>query len=312
MNAGWIMPLALVLGTTYLVYFGVRAVVLAMQDSGTSSPSAPPNPARPDPSFAAAQPAVHPVAMQQPQPAAAGQRAAPMPVKKRRKLQEVAREQLARKSLGERLTELTGSMLMSALVVGVVSFLALIVTETPINDSVQTWTSFTWLSIVSLLGTWLLLIPAKLWEGSEGDQVRRRFVNLLLGLALGVIGYGLSGYLGVRLATQEWIDLPLAWRPPTGAFSAGGVPELPAYLAFFGGIFLLLRWWGQADPLRPGRFSLWATVVTLFVACVWQIFWPFPQPWSLSIPVTMSIALQLSSSWLSEKDRNQIRRSSEA
>jgi serine/threonine protein kinase len=312
-NAAWIMPLAIVLGTIYLVYFGVRAILLSLDESSSATiqsatiQSANVQSANvqrvPQPVAAAS--AATPVAAQQPSPTA---RAKANAAKKRRKWHDVAREQLARKSAGERLTELTGSMLMSALVVAVISFLTLIVAGTPIDGSSQMWTSFSWTAIMSVLGTWLLLIPGKSFEGSDGDHVRRRFLNLILGLVLGVVGFGLTDFLGVRLAGPALIETPTVWTPPNGTFAADGVPRLPAFLAYFGGLFLLLRWWLQTDPLRPGRFSLWSTIVTVLVACAWQAVWPFPQPWSLAVPATMSIALQLSSSWLTADDRSQIRK----
>jgi hypothetical protein len=73
-----------------------------------------------------------------------------------------------------------------------------------------------------------------------------------------------------------------------------------------------MRWWHQADPLRDRRFSLWSTVAVTLVALVWQIFWPFPQPWGLMVPATMSIALQLASPWVNSNERSEFRRLAEA
>jgi hypothetical protein len=147
-----------------------------------------------------------------------------------------------------------------------------------------------------------------MWEGTEGDEVRRRFLNLVLGLSIGLLGYGLADFLGIRMMGRAIIDTPTVWTTPNGTFSPEGLPRLPAFLAYFGGLFLLMRWWNQADPLRTGRFSVWTTFLTLAVAFIWQAFWPFPQPWSVVVPATMSIAIQLSSTWLSASDRAQMRK----
>lgn len=310
-NAGWIMPLAIILGSTYLVYFGVRAIVLSLNEPTKPMPSK--SLTATTPFVAAPLPAtpLHPVSAPV-TPVAPVPQAKPSTPKKRRKWHEVAREQLSRKTYGERLTELTGSMLMSAVVVAVVSYLSMIVAGTPVDGSTRTLSNFAWISIMSLLGTWSLLIPAKMWEGSDGDHVRRRFLNLLIGLSLGVVGFGLTQFFDLRLIGTQLIDTPRVWTPPQGTFAQDGTPNLPGYLAYFGGMFVLMRWWLQADPLRAGRFSLWSTVVTLLVACMWQGVWPFPQPWSLAVPATMSIALQLSSTWLTSTDRSQLRKVSEA
>jgi hypothetical protein len=199
-------------------------------------------------------------------------------------------------------------MLMSAIVVSVVTFLALIIAGIPIDGSTQTWTSYSWMALMSLLGTWFLLAPAKMWEGKEGDEVRRRFFNLVLGLVMGLVGFGLSDFLGVHMVGRDIVDTPSVMSPPHGAFGSNGIPQLPAFLAYFGGLFLWMRWWNQADPLRTARFSFWSTFVTLLVALVWHAVWPFPQPWSLAIPVTMSVALQLSSTWITTQQRSQIRK----
>lgn len=305
-NIGWIAPLAIILGTIYLVYFGVRALTLSFSEPATPSASHPPSqpiqPVRPMPA-AATQPVSAPASPFTPpvRPKTTG-------AKSRRKWLDVAREQLRQKPYGERLTELTASMLMSAFVVGVVTFLTLIVAGIPIDGSTRSWTSYSWIALMSLLGTWSLLIPAKMWEGRDGDEVRRRFLNLVLGLTMGLVGYGLTNFLAMPLSGRELIDMPSVWTPPQGTFSSDGLPRLPAFMAYFGGLFVLLRWWHQADPLRTGRFSIWTTFVTVAIAFVWQVFWPFPQPWSLAVPVTMSVALQLSSTWITPATRSTLRK----
>ena len=198
-NVGWILPAAAILGSIYLVYFGIRMIVLA-QDQ------------RP----LAARPATHafPPARPAPMPpgdicrrygtrrhGAAGAGQSQTIAKRRRRWHEVASEQLRRKTPGERLMELTGSMLMSSVVVGVVSFLVLLVSGHPVNSSVSTWSNFAWLGLTSLIGTWTVLVPAKMWEGVDGDIVRRRFLQVILGLAVGAAAFGLDQYLIAELNT---------------------------------------------------------------------------------------------------------------
>jgi hypothetical protein len=68
-------------------------------------------------------------------------------------------------------------------------------------------------------------------------------------------------------------------------------------MAYFAFLLMILRWWRQADPLRPARLSLWPVIVTAGWAWCLQIFWPFPQPWGVMIAGTMSVAVQLASPW---------------
>jgi hypothetical protein len=74
-----------------------------------------------------------------------------------------------------------------------------------------------------------------------------------------------------------------------------------AYLAYFGFLFLLVRWWRGADPLRSTRLSLLGTSSALFVAWLLNFVWPFPQPWGLMATATISIAVQLASPWVPPK-----------
>ena len=60
-------------------------------------------------------------------------------------------------------------------------------------------------------------------------------------------------------------------------FYTDGSPQLMAYLACFGTLFLVLRWWRQADPLRGARLSLWWILVSSLVAGVVASAWHFPQ-----------------------------------
>jgi hypothetical protein len=203
-------------------------------------------------------------------------------------------------------------MLMSSVVVCVASLLLLVVAGFPLDGSVAAWTQFAWLVLTSLLATWSVLLPAKLWEGVEEDAVRRRFLQVILGLGVGAVAFGLHQFLSPNLGNVRLIDTPRVWTPSPGLFALDGSPQLPAYLVYFAGIFLGLRWWRQADPLRAARFSFWTVAWTGALALVWHIFWPFPQPWGLMVPATMSIALQLSAPWISTSVRSEFRRVAEA
>ena len=163
---------------------------------------------------------------------------------------------------------------------------------------------FAWLALVGTIGSWVILAPSKLWEGTKGDAVQRRFVMLIAGLALGAAAYGLKQLLMVDLP----FDLPGRRGSFAGSFGKGfyapdGSPLLYAYLAYFGFLFLIVRWWRQADPLRSTRLSLAATAAGLVVAWLLYQIWPFPQPWGYMVAATVSIAVQLSSPWSSVKKR---------
>jgi hypothetical protein len=185
---------------------------------------------------------------------------------------------------------------------------------------------FAWLSLVSIAGTWGVLIPSKAWEGKEGEPALRRFCMLVVGLAIGTGAF--------YLQRQLWVDLPheFTFRPvfaqAAEAYSNASIPvddsnpfaqlrgayapeSLMTYLSYFGFLFLIIRWWRMADPLRATRLSLWTTALCVTCAGALYMFWPFPttwdtfpQPWGLMLAATIAVAVQLSSPWLDRQKRH--------
>ena len=202
------------------------------------------------------------------------------------------------KSVPERLADLLGSLLFSAAAAVALSVVMVLLRGQPAQPE-----QFAWLALTSTLGTWAVLVPAKWWEGTSGEQALRRFAMLVIGLGYGAAAFGLDQAL--------LVNLPFEMRPqwknehiPANFYSLlDGSPQLPAFVAYFGFLFLLVRWWRQADPLRSVRLSLWATVCTVFMAWLLNEFFRFPQPWGLMVAAIVSIAIQLASPWVPEIDR---------
>ncbi|HZZ26735.1 MAG TPA: serine/threonine-protein kinase [Pirellulales bacterium] len=203
----------------------------------------------------------------------------------------------------ERFTQLVGSLLLSALVCAVVSLVVMILRgETP--DPV----AYSWLASSAVLGSWAVLIAAKFWEGTRGDPVLRRFVMLMIGLAFSVVSYGMATWLALPLHYESRFgDIP-ALGLENNFFDSVGSPRLVAFLAYFAFLFVFVRWWRLADPLRSTRLSIWHTAVTLFCSFLIGLFWPFPQPWGWMLTVTIAIAVQLASPWLTPAERAQLPR----
>ncbi len=154
----------------------------------------------------------------------------------------------------------------------------------------------------------MLLLLGKAWEGTEGDSLRKYFALLVLGLVLGGVAFVAGEALMVSLPDQDqWTDHGLANAPWAQTLYTGdGTPLLGAYLVYFAGLFAVLRWWTQVDPLRRTRMSAWATGVCILWAWVMHMFCRFPQPWGLMLAASISVAAQLSSTWLHPRDRAEI------
>ncbi len=202
------------------------------------------------------------------------------------------------KSKPERSADLIGSLLFSA-----AASLALAVVMVLLRGQPAQIEQFAWLALTSTLGTWSVLIPAKLWEGASGEQALRRFAMLVVGLGFGAAAFGLDRALLVNLPFEMRPQWENRHVPASFYGLLDGAPLLPAFTAYFGFLFLLIRWWRQADPLRSVRLSLWTTVSTVFIAWLLNEFFPFPQPWGLMVAAIMSIAVQLASPWVPEVER---------
>jgi eukaryotic-like serine/threonine-protein kinase len=219
-------------------------------------------------------------------------------------------------STGTRLTELIGSMAMSA----VLAVLLCIVWAAILRPAhlVKMGPYF----FLTLATSWAVLVPAKLWKTRVEDSWQRRVVMMCLGVMIGGLAFWLDGY-----------DLPPLWTGqsaaaeqvavPSGEFAdnttgrhwySGGllvrgqdVPAAACYLAYFGLTLFLLRWWKMADRRRTHRFSFYAILVPAL--CCWALtmfLWPqdaearvalVDPATAILVPVMASVVIQLVSPW---------------
>lgn len=277
-NASWLVPIALLAGVIYAIYYGIWVSVRAWQDP-ENSPS-------PDPSISYS-PTTHGF--------------------RRRKWQDAARELLARRTPAEKVAELCGSYLLAAFVTLVLTVVMMVVGAGEFRNSTDSLAFFAWFASVGTLGAWAILGAGKLMEGRSGEPVRRRFVMLIVGLLLGAFAFVMAQML--MLPLRDVMDFPsfFGTETTTGVYDSNRNPMLPAYLAYFAGTLVALRWWKQVDPLRQTRLSIWATGMCVLWAAVLEMFWHFPQPWGLMLAATISIAAQLSAPWFNSQQRTELR-----
>lgn len=196
---------------------------------------------------------------------------------------------LVLKSGREKFTELLGSFLLSGGVAAASVILSsLFMSHAHVN---QLW----WLAMVSAVGSWMVLLPSKFWEGTHGEPLLRRGVMMVVGVVLGLLAY----------LTADWLMVDLYLRGSGGSGSylselvtSRGTPAPLAYVAYFGFLFPIIRWWRQADPLRTSRMSIGSVLVCMFWAYVLSLAWPFPQPWGVMVAAVTSLSVQLSAPWI--------------
>jgi eukaryotic-like serine/threonine-protein kinase len=216
-----------------------------------------------------------------------------------------ANQYLAAKPLRDKLSELLGSMLMAAVVASLASLIAPVLLG--IHGTSTGMAMYFWLAIVGTLGSWAILVPSKFAEGKVEDQVPLRVTLLLLGGLVGLAAWGLSEALLVQIpSVKDLQDSPgiishelLNWSRP-----ADGVnPSLPAYATYFAFLFMILRWWRQAEFTRESRLSLWRIVTSVFCAWLVSMFWLFPQPAGMMVAGVIAFTTQLASPWLPPSQR---------
>jgi hypothetical protein len=210
---------------------------------------------------------------------------------------------LGNRLVSERVAELTGSMLFAAVAATVLILIALLLHGSVLDGSVSGWAIFAWLTVTSILGSWIVLMLGKFWEGDDGDHYVRRFVMLLAGLAVGLVAFASAELLMVSPLNQDHLTARVFSdrQLPEWLFSADGQPLVAAYLLYFGGLFAILRWWMQSDPLRSVRLGWMAAATCVLWAWILSMFLPFPQPWGYILAVTISVATQLAAPWINEK-----------
>jgi hypothetical protein len=215
---------------------------------------------------------------------------------------------LAARPFRDKLSELIGSMLLAAMIAALAASVGpLFSTQAPASQNLG-W--YLWLAIVGTLGSWAVLVPAKLTEGKLEDQVPMRLVLLLLGAAVGSAAWYLASVL--MLTTPVWgepVDLHrgllsnelLNWPK-----SADERIYPIYYIAYFAFLFLLPRWWRQAEYTRTSRLSLWSVVVCMGTAWLLHVFWWFPQPAGMLVAGVVAMATQLASPWMPPSQRRAI------
>jgi hypothetical protein len=309
-SAEWLIALAVPLAICYAIYFVIWKTVirpsmvrnakqLRLVREGTSNARSQPIDMTVD--FA--------VDLQSPeQPMSPATRYAHQ-VRQRRKRpswRERANQELAAKPLRDKATELLGSMLMATVVALLAALLApILITSGSSSDRLAI---YLWLAAVGTLGSWAILVPAKFVEGRLEDQVPMRILLMVLGGLVGLAAWFLASTLFVHvpgwnepvqmdvgLLSQEMLE----WPQSPGTDN----PSLSHYVAYFAFLFVLLRWWRQAESTRYARLSMWSVLVCLFWAWLLHIFWWFPQPTGILAAGVIAMSIQLASPWMPPSQR---------
>jgi serine/threonine protein kinase len=270
----WLIPVAVVFGSVYLVYLGLRLLVHAISGPAPAVVVTPPN-------YVPRSPGWHPLSWE-----------------------GHGRQLLCQKTAGDRIGELTGSMLAAAGIAGVLAVVMTAIGGEALQGSANSLAGPAWLWLCTTLGTWLVLAAGKWCERSTGEMVKRRFGMLVLGLIFGGLAFVTSQFLMVQLQNGVVTGSHASSEITRAMYDPSGAPRVTAFLAYFGAVFLTVGWWKQADPLRSSRLRIAPILTSILFAWICSVGCGFPQPWGFMLIAGISIATQLSAPWLSPSERS--------
>lgn len=275
------LSLAGTLAVLYLVYYVIWAAFLQNATGVTDPPATPTT-----------------LASTKPKPSATR--------KVRYNWRAAAERERSERSTREKATSLTGSMLVAALF----SAIAGAVAGPVLSDSTAADASAlgVWFAAVATLGSWGVLLTSALSKTFFEDHLPRRGMSLLVGMAVGAAAFSLMIALGGELPHFDGWALDDSDVVLDGAFDVdlyqgvshkNQVTAVPvvASLAYFGGLFGLLRWWKSADYVRRKRLGLWSVGGVVLGAWLWSMVTWYPQPLGLTLAGVIAAAVQLSSPW---------------
>jgi hypothetical protein len=209
----------------------------------------------------------------------------------------------------KRFAEWIGSLLGSALVTLTVCLVMLVLNGFREGASqaqlwgLTWWGQYAWLVTVSLASAWAVLTVSKFWEGRPGEAMPRRFILMVVGLGLGLLAFWTTSWYAIELTHDKHFMQLASFQAHRALGPKDGWPEAKYYLASFGMLLLVVRWWRQADPGRGARMSLWSIVVCVLLATLAADIWGFPQPWLPMVACAVSVAVQLASPWIPPQQR---------
>ncbi len=202
----------------------------------------------------------------------------------------------------DRVAESTGSMAVAAFGAAAIAF-ALFASKT----ALETPTEATLFAIVTALGAWAAIIPAKMWEGRGGDGFLRRMITALLGAAVGVAAFGVDESLMVDLPVRGMMD-PVATHLASQtvvpvSLSFGDASRLIGYVVFFAVLMGVRRWWFHVDSYRPRRIRVTSVFWTAAAAFLLSVTTHFPAEWAVLWAVATSATAQLAAVWVRPDQR---------
>jgi eukaryotic-like serine/threonine-protein kinase len=193
-----------------------------------------------------------------------------------------------------RLAELATAMLWAAVLTALLALGAAAVFGVDLTRSPEQLIN---LFVLSLLGTWGVLIENKALEGREFDTTTRRLLNFGLGVALGGVGLLLDHWLRLGPAPRGvFPPVPVEITQWVGPVNVDTVPL--RYLAYFGLLFFANGAWKTlAARDRKKRFRIMPVFGSALIAALLLPVWPYSEPYGMAAAASIAIVTQLVAPW---------------
>ncbi len=198
-----------------------------------------------------------------------------------------------------RITELSGSLaaagLATTLITGVLAYVTQFFGSTALIGHFAAGT---------LLGSWALLTMGKLREGLPRERYVERLLLGGVGVLVGIAMFQLDEWLLLELPMSGWSQKQSLLAMTS--VSVSGNPQqmlLASYVAFFGTLFALRRWWWQADSYRSCRFRVMSVLLTTLIGWIAAKAWGFPDLWGAVWAASLSSVVQLAAVWTPPHER---------
>lgn len=201
----------------------------------------------------------------------------------------------------DRVAESTGSMAVAAVCSAAIAFALF-----AMNTILETQTEATLFAVVTTLGAWAAILPAKMWEGRGGDGTLRRVMTGLFGAFVGIVAFGADESLMVDLPVRGYDSIA---RHVAGnevlpvALSHGDASRLAGYVVFFSALMLIRRWWFHVDSFRPHRIRVTSVFWTAAAAWLLSLATHFPPEWAVLWAIATSTTAQLAAVWVHPEHR---------
>ena len=261
-NSTWLLAVSVALATVYLLYYAARRYVLSPAVSSTSAD-----------------------------------------VKASKRLErQVVRTRLINRPVTDQLAELTGSLLLGAVSVIVISFFVLAVgvrAESGLADGVLRslfgWSIFTWQTVLSVLSVWVMIGTTKQWTWKPGEFLPRSLMLAFAGAIVGATAFYSASVFEIDLARITVADFS---AKQTESLVYRYVGKLPGFVLCFSALFALTLLGRYTDPLRRTRLSVMNVILSLMVGIVGSHLLNLPLTVVCMFAVVMSVSVQLASPWL--------------